>query len=63
VKKKWDEMHKLIKRRVKWRIGGDRIEVAYDVGTKTTALPTLNALCHSVVFTQSFMATIDIVDY
>jgi hypothetical protein len=25
-------------------IGGDRIEVGYDVGTNTAALPTVNAL-------------------
>ncbi len=37
--------------------------VGYDVGTNTTALPTVNALFHSIVSTHSCMATIDIVDY
>jgi hypothetical protein len=48
---------------VRWTIGGDRIEIDYEVGTNTAALPTVNALFHSIVFTHSFMATIDIVDY
>jgi hypothetical protein len=55
-----DEVHRLRKRRVRWTIGGDRIEVGYDVGTNTA---TVNALFHSIVSTHSFMATIDIVDY
>ncbi len=38
VKKKWDEVHRLRKRRVRWAIGGDRIEVGYDVGTNTARL-------------------------
>ena len=63
VKEKWDEVHRLRKRRVSWTIGGDRIEVGYDVGTITTALPTVNALFHSIVSTHSCMTTIDIVDY
>ncbi len=66
-KEKWDEVHRLRKRKVRWTIGGDKIEVGYDVcGDKhrnTTALPTVNALFHSIVSTHSFMATIDIVDY
>jgi hypothetical protein len=53
VKEKWDEVHRLRKRRVRWTIGGDRIEVEYDVGANTAALPTVNALFHSI----------DIVDY
>jgi hypothetical protein len=60
VKEKWDEVHRLRKRRVRWTIG---IEVGYDVGTNTAALPTVNALFHSIVSTHSCMATIDIVDY
>ncbi len=45
VKEKWGEVHdRLRKRRVRWTIGGDRIEVGYDVGTNTAALPTVNAL-------------------
>jgi hypothetical protein len=44
VKEKWDEVHRLKKRRVRWTIGGDRIVVGYDVGTNTAALPTVNAL-------------------
>jgi hypothetical protein len=64
VKEKWDETNRLRKRRVRWTIGGGgRIEVAYDVGTNTSALPTVNALFHSIVSTHSFMATIHIVDY
>ncbi len=47
-------MNRLRKRRVRWTIGGDRIETDYEVGTNTAALPTVNAL---------FLATIDIVDY
>ena len=63
VKEKWDEVNRLRKRRVRWTIGGDRIEIDYDVGTNTAALPTVNALFHSIVSTHSFLATIDIVDY
>ena len=62
VKEKWDEVNRLRKRRVRWTIGGDRIEIDYDVGTNTAALPTVNALFHSIVSTHSFLATIDIVD-
>ncbi len=49
VKEKWDEVNRLRKRRVRWTIGGDRIEIDYDVGTNTAALPTVNALFHSIV--------------
>jgi hypothetical protein len=63
VKEKWDEVNRLRKRRVRWTIGGDRIETDYEVGTNTAALPTVNALFHSIVSTHSFLATIDIVDY
>jgi hypothetical protein len=35
----------------------------YDEGTNTAALPTVNALFHSIVSTHSFMVIIDIVDY
>ncbi len=35
----------------------------YEVGTNTAALPTVNALFHSIVSTHSFMATVDIADY
>jgi hypothetical protein len=42
---------------------GDRIEVGYDVGTNTAALPTVNALFHSIVSTHFCMAIIDIVNY
>jgi hypothetical protein len=63
VKEKWDKVHRLRKRRVRWTIGGDKINVDYEVGTNTAALPTVNALFHSIVSTHSFMATIDIVDY
>ncbi len=62
VKEKWDEGQRLRKRRVRWTIGGDRIKIDYEVGTNTTALPTVNALFHSIVSTHSFMATVDIVD-
>jgi hypothetical protein len=48
---------------MRWTIGGDRIEIDYEVGTNTVALPTVNALFHSIVSTHSFLATIDIVDY
>jgi hypothetical protein len=48
---------------VRWTIGGDRIEIDYEVGTNTAALPTVNSLFHSIVSTHSFLATIDIVDY
>jgi hypothetical protein len=61
VKEKWDEVNRLRKRRVRWTIGGDRIEIDYEVGTNTAALPTVKALFHSIVSTHSFMATIDIV--
>ncbi len=37
--------------------------VDYEVGTNTAALPTVNALFHSIVSTRSFLATIDIVEY
>jgi hypothetical protein len=63
VKEKWDEVNRLRKRRVRWTIGGDKINVEYDVGTNTAALPTVNALFHSIVSTHSHLATIDIVDY
>jgi hypothetical protein len=64
VKEKWDEVHRLRKRRVRWTIGGDRIEVGYDVGTNTAALPTANAFFLSIfVSNHSCMATIGIVDY
>jgi hypothetical protein len=65
VKEKWDEVNRLRKRRVRWTIGGDKIDVEYDVGTNTSALPTVNALFHSIVSTHSHshLATIDIVDY
>ncbi len=33
------------------------------MGINTAALPTVNALFHSIVSTHSFLATIDIVDY
>jgi hypothetical protein len=36
------------------------LDVEYDVGTNTAALPTVNALFRSIVFTHS---TIDIADY
>ena len=39
VKEKWDEVHRLRKRRVRWTIGGDKIDVDYEVGTNTAALP------------------------
>jgi hypothetical protein len=38
------------------------IEIDYEVGANT-AIPTVNALFHSIVSTHSFMTTIDIVDY
>jgi hypothetical protein len=63
VKEKWDEVNRLRKRQVRWTIGGDKIDVDYDVGTNTAALPTVNALFHSIVSTRSHLATIDIVDY
>ncbi len=63
VKEKWDEVNRQRNRRVRWTIGGDRIEIDYEVGTNTAVLPTVNALFHSIVSTHSFMATIDIVDY
>ncbi len=48
---------------MRWTIGGDKIDVEYDVGTNIVALPTVNALFHSIVSTHSHLATIDIVDY
>ncbi len=62
VKEKWDEVHNLRKRRVRWTIEGNKIDVEYDLGTNTAALPTVNALFHSIVSTHSHLATIDIVD-
>ncbi len=44
VKEKWDEVTRLRKRRMRWTIGGDRIEIDYEVGTNKAALPTVNAL-------------------
>jgi hypothetical protein len=44
VKEKWNEVNSLRKRRVRWTIGGDKIDVEYDVGTNTAVLPTVNAL-------------------
>ncbi len=61
VKEKWDELHRLRSDEMDDR--GDRIEVGYDMGTNNAALPTVNGLFHSIVSTQSCMATIDIVDY
>ncbi len=52
VKEKWDEVNRLRKRRVRWTIGGDRIEIDYEVGTNTAALTTVNALFHSIVSTH-----------
>ncbi len=63
VKKTWDEVHNVRKRRVRWTIGKDKIDVEYDVGTNTAELRTVNALFHSIVSTHSHLATIDIVDY
>ncbi len=63
VKEKWDEVNRLRKRRVRWTIGGDKIDVDYEVGTNTAALPTVNALFQTIVSTHSHLATIDIVDY
>jgi hypothetical protein len=63
VKEKWGEVNRLRKRRVRWTIGGDKIDVEYDVGTNTAAFPTVNVLFHSIVSTHSHLATIDIVDY
>ncbi len=40
LKEKWDEVQRLRKRRVRWTIGGDRIEIDYEVGTNT-AVSTL----------------------
>ena len=48
---------------MRWTIGGDKIDVEYDVGTNTAALPSVNALFHSIVSTHSHLATIDIIDY
>jgi hypothetical protein len=55
VKEKWDEVNRLRKRRVRWTIGGDKIDVEYDVGINTAALPTVNALFHSIVSTHSHL--------
>jgi hypothetical protein len=63
VKEKWDEINRLRKRRVRWTIGGDKIDVEYDVDTNTAAFPTVNAMFHSIVSTHSHLATIDIVDH
>ncbi len=52
VKEKWDEVHRLRKRRVRWTIGRDKIDVDYEVGTNTAALLTVNALFHSIVSTD-----------
>ncbi len=41
VKEKWDEVNRLRKRRVRWTIGGDKIDVEYEVGTNTAILPTV----------------------
>jgi hypothetical protein len=49
VKEKWDEVTRLRKRRVRWTKGGDRIEIDYEVETNKAALPTVNALFHSIV--------------
>jgi hypothetical protein len=63
VKEKWDEVNKQRNRRMRWTIGGARIDIDYEVGTNTAAFPAVNALFHSIFTTNSFMATIDIVDY
>jgi hypothetical protein len=41
----------------------NRIKAGYDVGTNTAALPTVNALFHSIVSSRSFLATIYIVSF
>ncbi len=38
---------------MRWTIVGDKIDVEYDVGTNTAALPSVNALFHSIVSTHS----------
>ncbi len=65
VKEKWDEVHRLRKRRVILKMDdrGERIVVDYAVGINTAALPTVNVLLHSIVSIHSFKATIDIVHY
>jgi hypothetical protein len=56
-------INRLRKRRVRWTIWGNKIDVEYDVGTNTATLLTVNAMFHSIVSTHSHLATIDIVDY
>ena len=57
VKEKWDEVNRLRKRRVRWTIVGDRIEIDYEVGTNTAALPTVNALFHFIVSTLTTLVS------
>ena len=61
VKEKW--LNNDYKRRVRWTVGGDRITVAYEVGTNTAGLPVVQTLFHSTVSENALFATIDIVDF
>jgi hypothetical protein len=47
IKEKWDEVNRLRKRRIRWTIGREKIEVRYDVGTNVAALSTVNVMFHS----------------
>jgi hypothetical protein len=43
VKEKWNEVNRLRKRRVRWTIGGDKIDVEYDA--RALDLSILTGLC------------------
>ena len=59
-----DRPEKTEVRRVRWTVGGDRIDYPFDVSTKTAALATVKILLNSVISTQDarFM-TLDIKDF
>jgi hypothetical protein len=63
LREKWDPVNEVRTRRVRWTVGGDRISVAFEVGTNTAALPTVNALFHACVSEDASFATIDIKDF
>ena len=59
-----DRPEKVETRRVRFTVGGDRIDYGGDVSTKTASLPTVKILLNSVISTEGgrFM-TLDIKDY
>jgi hypothetical protein len=63
VKKKWDDVNRLRKRKMRWTIGEDRIEAGYDWGPTLPPFPPSMLCSIPIVSTHSFMATIDIIGY